>query len=137
MILHSPVSQSTLLLATCFMGISCLAYSLALDAEAVCSSEMSVDFQRTTWCYIPGDYNSQYSSNNTIVQKCTFHLLYTIYMQNNMAITTINITNNPCTKISNMTNTNNELHISQLHNSQKRHFNDNDDNKDIDDDDDD
>jgi hypothetical protein len=25
--------------------------------EAICSSETSVDFQRTTWCYMPGDIN--------------------------------------------------------------------------------
>jgi hypothetical protein len=32
---------------------SCVAYSLAPVIEVTCSSEMSVDFQRTTWHYIP------------------------------------------------------------------------------------
>jgi hypothetical protein len=37
------------------MLISCLAYSLTVKMEATCSSETSVDFQRTTSRYIP-DY---------------------------------------------------------------------------------
>jgi hypothetical protein len=32
---------------------SCLACSSALNIEATCSSETSVDFQRTTCCYVP------------------------------------------------------------------------------------
>jgi hypothetical protein len=35
------------LLATCFMLVSCLAYSLTLKMEATCSSETSVDFKWT------------------------------------------------------------------------------------------
>jgi hypothetical protein len=37
-----------------FMLICCSAYS-TLKTEAICSSETSVDFQQTTWCYIPED----------------------------------------------------------------------------------
>jgi hypothetical protein len=35
------------------MQVSCLAYSSTLKMQATCSSEMSVDIQRTTWHYIP------------------------------------------------------------------------------------
>jgi hypothetical protein len=35
--------------------VYCLVYSSALNMEATCSSEMSVDFQRTTLLYIPED----------------------------------------------------------------------------------
>jgi hypothetical protein len=38
-----------------FMIVSCLAYSSTLKMEARCSSETSVDFQRTTRRYIPED----------------------------------------------------------------------------------
>jgi hypothetical protein len=34
---------------------SCLVYSSKLKMEATCSSETSVDFQRTTWSYFPED----------------------------------------------------------------------------------
>jgi hypothetical protein len=43
------------LLATCFTLVSCLAYSSTMKMEATCSSETSVDFQRTTRHYIPED----------------------------------------------------------------------------------
>jgi hypothetical protein len=42
------------LLASCFL-VSCLAYSSTLEMEASCSSEMSVDFQRSTRRYISED----------------------------------------------------------------------------------
>jgi hypothetical protein len=38
--------------ATCFMLVSCLAYSSTLKIEATCSFETSVDFQWTTQHYI-------------------------------------------------------------------------------------
>jgi hypothetical protein len=38
--------------ATCSMLVSCLAYS-TLKMNATCYSETSVDFQQTTWRYIP------------------------------------------------------------------------------------
>jgi hypothetical protein len=38
---------------TCFILISCLAYSSTLKMEATYSSETSADFQRTTLLYIP------------------------------------------------------------------------------------
>jgi hypothetical protein len=43
------------LLATCFMLVSCLAYSSTLKMAAKRSSETSVDFQQTAWDYIPDD----------------------------------------------------------------------------------
>jgi hypothetical protein len=36
----------------CFMSVSFLAYYSTLTMEVICSSETSVDFQRTTWSYI-------------------------------------------------------------------------------------
>jgi hypothetical protein len=44
---HSPMP------ATCFMLVYSLAYHSALQIEATCSSETSVNFQRTTRRYIP------------------------------------------------------------------------------------
>jgi hypothetical protein len=43
------------LFVTCFMLVSCLAYSSALKMEATCSSETSVDFHRNTRRYISED----------------------------------------------------------------------------------
>jgi hypothetical protein len=43
------------LLAACFMRVFCLTCSSTLNMEVTCSSEMSVDFQWVTWCYIPED----------------------------------------------------------------------------------
>jgi hypothetical protein len=42
-------------LATCFVPVSCLAYTSTLKMEATYSSEMSVDFQQTTQPYNPED----------------------------------------------------------------------------------
>jgi hypothetical protein len=49
------MKQSQALSSSCFMLVSCLAYSLSLKMEVTCSTETSVDFQWTTHCYIPGD----------------------------------------------------------------------------------
>jgi hypothetical protein len=46
---------SVTLLATYFMLVSCVAYSLTLKMETTCSSETLVEFQWTTWRYIPED----------------------------------------------------------------------------------
>jgi hypothetical protein len=43
----------TQFLALCFMLVSSLAYSLVLKMEVICSTETSVDFERTLWCYVP------------------------------------------------------------------------------------
>jgi hypothetical protein len=40
------------LFATCIALVSCFAHSSAVKMEAICSSETSVDFQRTTQRYI-------------------------------------------------------------------------------------
>jgi hypothetical protein len=42
-----------------FTLVSCSTYSSALKMEAICSSETSVDFQRTTLHYILGDSTLQ------------------------------------------------------------------------------
>jgi hypothetical protein len=46
-------SKQNVLFATCFTLLSCMAYSLTLKMEEICSSETSVDFQWTTQRYIP------------------------------------------------------------------------------------
>jgi hypothetical protein len=46
-----------LCLPPAFTLVSCSAYSSTLKMEAICSSETSVDFQRTTRRYIPEDSN--------------------------------------------------------------------------------
>jgi hypothetical protein len=43
----------------CLMLVSCLAYSATLKKEATCSPKTSVDFQWTTWHYIPADRTLQ------------------------------------------------------------------------------
>jgi hypothetical protein len=51
-------------LAICFILFPCLAHSSTL-MEGICSSETSIDFQRTTWRYIPEDRtlpNHRYST---------------------------------------------------------------------------
>jgi hypothetical protein len=77
--------KSTKLFATCFMLVSCLAYSLTQKMEVTCSSETSVDFQQATWHYIPADrtlhnhccenlisYNSLIPSTSSL---CTFNTI--------------------------------------------------------------
>jgi hypothetical protein len=53
--LNKKAARARALLATGFMLVSCLAYSSTLKMEAVCSSETSADFQRTTLNHIPVD----------------------------------------------------------------------------------
>jgi hypothetical protein len=43
----------------------CLAYSSTLKMEAACSSETSVDFRHTTWCYIT---EGTLFNNNEVIQ---------------------------------------------------------------------
>jgi hypothetical protein len=45
---------SRVYLATCFTVVSCFAFSSTIKIEAICSSETSVYFQRTTRLYILG-----------------------------------------------------------------------------------
>jgi hypothetical protein len=49
------VSKNNPSTPTCFTLVSSLDYSLNLQMAATCSSETSVDFQRTTRRYIPED----------------------------------------------------------------------------------
>jgi hypothetical protein len=44
-----------MLLATCVMMVSCLAYSSALKMKVTCSSETQIDFQLLTPRYTPED----------------------------------------------------------------------------------
>jgi hypothetical protein len=41
--------------ATCFVLVSCLAYSSTQKMRVICSSETSDVFRQSTWCYVPGD----------------------------------------------------------------------------------
>jgi hypothetical protein len=50
---HNTIVE--LCLPPAFTLVSCSAYFLTLKMEAICSSETSVDSQRTTWHYIPED----------------------------------------------------------------------------------
>jgi hypothetical protein len=54
---HLRVAEA--LLATCFMLVSCSAYSSTLKMKAIFSSEMSLDFQWTILHHIPGDSTLQ------------------------------------------------------------------------------
>jgi hypothetical protein len=56
------------LLAAWFTLVSCLAYSLTLKIEAICSSKMSVDFPWTTQHYIPEDRKN--SSVTIVLHFC-------------------------------------------------------------------
>jgi hypothetical protein len=53
-----------------FTLVSCSAYSSTLKMEAMCSSETSVDFQRTTRRYIPEDS----TLHNNRCENLTFYL---------------------------------------------------------------
>jgi hypothetical protein len=50
-----PEPWSIILLATCFTLVSCFSCFSTLKMEARCSSENSLDFQRTICRYIPED----------------------------------------------------------------------------------
>jgi hypothetical protein len=56
-------------LSPTFTLASCTAYSLNLKMEEIHSSETSVDFQRTTWCYIP-EASALHSNDPTGYIKC-------------------------------------------------------------------
>jgi hypothetical protein len=58
---------SWLCLPSAFMLISRLTYSSTLKMKATCSSETSVDFQRTTRCYISQDIHMEAGSNTSTV----------------------------------------------------------------------
>jgi hypothetical protein len=45
-------------LAACYILLSCLACSLTLKMEVICSSKMSVDYHQTTQCCVSKDFNS-------------------------------------------------------------------------------
>jgi hypothetical protein len=59
---QEAVASPRLCWSTAFTLVSCSAYYSTLNMEAICSSETSVDFQRTTQRYIPEDniLNSQF-----------------------------------------------------------------------------
>jgi hypothetical protein len=59
------------MLYNCFTLVSCLVYSSILKMEATYSSEMLVDFQRTTRCYISKDGTLQIKENMGTV--CSTH----------------------------------------------------------------
>jgi hypothetical protein len=56
--------------------VPCSAYSVTLKMEAIYSSETSVYFQRTTWCYIPEDRTLHNHSCENL-KSYIFHDCYT------------------------------------------------------------
>jgi hypothetical protein len=69
--------QRLVLLATCFQADFCSAYCSTLKMEAICSSEMSVHFRRTTQRYIPEDstLNNQRRKNLKSCVSFTRHCM--------------------------------------------------------------
>jgi hypothetical protein len=68
---YSTLRSTKSLLAICFMLVSCLDYSFTLKMEAICSFETSVDFQRSTLCYIAEDRSlHNHRSENLKSCKC-------------------------------------------------------------------
>jgi hypothetical protein len=62
-----------LCLSPAYTLVSCAAYSTTLKMDAICSSETSVDFQRTTRCYIPEDSTLQW--DYSLVKSPVYSLL--------------------------------------------------------------
>jgi hypothetical protein len=60
------------LLASCYALVSCLAYSSTLKMEATCSSETSVEFQRTIRRYTPEDRTIQEITSITYTKTALF-----------------------------------------------------------------
>jgi hypothetical protein len=54
------VMERGVCLASAITLVSCLSYSSTLKIEATCSSEASVNFQRTTWRYFTEDRTLKY-----------------------------------------------------------------------------
>jgi hypothetical protein len=52
--------------------VSCSAYSSTLKMEALCSSETSVDFQRTTWHYTPKDNTLRKCFSNKTLHRVIY-----------------------------------------------------------------
>jgi hypothetical protein len=53
--------------AVSFMVVPCLAYSSTVTVEAKCSSEISVDFHRTPWCYVADDINLRFHFDWSVI----------------------------------------------------------------------
>jgi hypothetical protein len=60
-VLTAAVVKRSIFWDLIFTPVSCLAYSSNLRMEATCSSETSVDFQRTARRYIPEDRTLQFT----------------------------------------------------------------------------
>jgi hypothetical protein len=71
-------------LPTLFTLVSCVTYSSTLKAEAICSSETSINFQRSTRLYIPEDRTLQrssfkkYFSSKTSLMKASYIIAFRI-----------------------------------------------------------
>jgi hypothetical protein len=52
---HDALPRAVSSVAACFMLVSSLVYSSTLKTEVTWSSEMSINFHRTPWHYIPKD----------------------------------------------------------------------------------
>lgn len=63
-------SRALLPASWCFL----LAYSLTLKMKVTCSCETSIDFQQTTWCYIPEDRILNWRT----VRHNVFYVIYVV-----------------------------------------------------------
>jgi hypothetical protein len=60
--------------------VSCSAYSSTLKVEAMYSSEAAIDFQRTTWRYIPEDstlHNHRFDNLKSYIDNIYYILVST------------------------------------------------------------
>jgi hypothetical protein len=73
------------------MLVSFVAYSATLKMEAVCSCEISVDFHRNTWRYIPKDRtlpnNGWENLNSYKIEKVTYFIQFVLQYTYNSRIT--------------------------------------------------
>jgi hypothetical protein len=68
------------LLATCFIWVSSLAYSSIPMIEAVCSSETSIKFNRSSWSFIPEDRSLHNHRSENLISNITMQIpIYQYY----------------------------------------------------------
>jgi hypothetical protein len=79
-------------LAACFVLVSCFDYSSTLKLGPICSSQTSVDFQRTTSPYIPEKRSLHSHRCENLKSSIRLILMIDIcYLSNKYCLTVINI----------------------------------------------
>jgi hypothetical protein len=67
----------------CFLLLSCMAYPSALKLEAMYSFGMSIDFRRTTGCYVP-EYRTLHNNRCDNIKFCFIIYMFScFYVLNN------------------------------------------------------